>query len=183
MEEGWYLMTVAELERALHHPESGDQGVRLSIEDALAYRNAGNFPDDYGRTLRLVLSYSDAEPEALARRRALFEPDYHTEPRWRRPGSKAVNVVPMRRRASSEPPAEWWSDPRVDELEREWQRRGTMRGVPIPQEYRSFVHKTVLALEATGEEVSARSIADSIARWLPADDAERVRRALDDVAE
>jgi hypothetical protein len=184
LEEGWYLMSVAELESVLRRLRDGPgeptlPGIRLSIEQALAFRDAGNVPDENGRSLRLVL-HVDTEPEGLARKRAVFEPDYHAAPTWRREGSKPVNVVPLGRGSvpGREEPGPWWDDPDVRALEDEWQRDGTMRGVTIPAELRSFVHKTVLALEAAGREVDATSIADSVARWLPPAEARSMRAAL-----
>jgi hypothetical protein len=185
LREGWYLMSVSELEvalREIREPSARGEwepGVRLSIEEAMEFRNAGNLPDVEGRTLRLVLSVEGGDPEELARKRASFEPDYHAAPTWRRPGSKPVNVVPIGRAGSerSDPDA-WWDQPQVKELEEEWQRSGTMRGVVVPEEYRSFVHKTVLGLEAAGAAVNPDSIADSVARWLAPDDALTIRAAL-----
>jgi hypothetical protein len=181
LEEGWYLMSVAELERALRH-ESADPvtpGIRLSVEEAIAYRNAGNLLDEEGRSLRLVL-HVGADEEPVARKRSAFEPDYQSAPNWKRPGSKPVNVVPLRvsERAAGDP-GPWWEDPAVALLEEEWQRAGTVRGMQIPGEYRSFVYKTVLELEAAGKELTPGSIADSIARWVPAEDAKRIRTALE----
>ncbi|MEA2447747.1 MAG: hypothetical protein QOK47_1384 [Actinomycetota bacterium] len=179
-------MSVPELERVLgllREPEAHDDeavpGRRLSIEQALEFRNAGNLPAEEGRTLRLVLSVEEGDPEALARKRAHFEPDYHSAPAWRRSGSKPVNVVPLGRVAPPKAGSDaWWDEPAVGALEDEWQRSGTMRGVVVPQDLRSFVHKTVLSLEAAGQEVDATSIADSVARWLSPDDAASLRDAL-----
>lgn len=177
-------MSVAELESVLGRmreasAEGASVGVRLSTEQALSFRNAGNVPDENGRSLRLVLRVDDENPESLARKRALYEPDYHSAPAWRRPGSKPVNVVPLGRAAqSAREPGPWWEEPDVGALEEEWQREGTMRGVKVPADFRSFVHKTVLALEAAGRAVNATTIADSVARWLPPTDAAAIRTAL-----
>ncbi|HYI44274.1 MAG TPA: hypothetical protein VE174_02270 [Actinomycetota bacterium] len=177
-------MSVPELERALKWMRGTESdresfaGVRLSIDQALEFRNAGNVPDENSRSLRLVLHVDD-EPESLARKRAIFEPDYHAAPIWRREGSKPVNVVPLGRgRRSGSEAGPWWDEPEVRALEDEWQRDGTMRGVRIPADLRSFVHKTVLGLEAAGRDVDATSIADSIARWMPPAEAQTMRAAL-----
>lgn len=185
LDEGWYLMSIGELESALRDLREGSPttaaGVRLSIEEALAYRDSGNLPDSEGRTLRLVLRLEEEGVEAVALKRLLFEPDYHSAPDWRREGSKPINIVPLRgKRPADGSPGPWWEDPFVAPLEDEWQREGTVRGVKVPGDYRSFVYKTVLALEAAGQQVSATSIADSISRWVSPEDAERIRRALKD---
>jgi hypothetical protein len=159
-------------------PPSG--ALRLSSEEALARRDAGNPPDGSGRTLRLVLHVSDPpEPGALERKRLLFEPDYHRAPTWRRHGSMPVNVVPLR--LSRDHPAHfgaWYEDPTVGALEAEWQATGAVCGISIPSDMRGFVFKTVLALRSAGAEVSVESVSGSVARWLRPADAERVRTAL-----
>ena len=131
--------------------------------------------------MRLVLQIDDEGVEAVAIKRLLFEPDYHAAPDWKREGSKPINLVPLRgKRSESAAPSAWWEDPHIASLEEEWQEQGTVRGVKVPGDYRSFVHKTVLALEAAGKHVDATSIADSISRWVSAEDAERIRKALKD---
>lgn len=152
----------------------------LSVENALAYRNAGNLPDDSGRTLRLVLHIGDPpEPGAIERRRLDFEPDYHDEPTWRRAGSSPVNVVPLRAEGGRrEPPDAWYEEPRVAALEAEWQATGTVAGFRIPADLRGFVFKTVLALRAAGREPSVEAVSASIARWLPRPEAALVRKRL-----
>ncbi len=183
LREGWYLMSVRDLELELAR-ERGEEGVPesnarpLSIPEALAYRNAGNFPDEHGRTLRLVLRIEPPEGyAALHAKRLSYEPDHLEAPRWRRPGSKPVNVVPLRSAALRTGLEHWWDDPAVGELERAWQRTGEVDGVRVPAEYRSFVYKTVLALRQAGRPVTPDTIADAVARWLP-DHAEEIRAAL-----
>ena len=180
MREGWYLMSTSELEEALSAWRSSDReheaGIRLSIEEALALKQQGNVPDAEGRTLRLVL-YVDGEP--LERKRLRFEPDLHEEPTWRTSESRPINVVPLRTgavEAAGETP--WWELPRVRELEAEWRETGGVAGVEVPAAYRSFVFKTVIALQDAGVTVTADSIGASIARWLSPEDAARVRSAL-----
>ncbi len=184
LEEGWYLMSPAEVERVLLHPDRppADGPRKIPIDDALAYRGAGNVPDDDGRWLRLVLRVVDHTPEAVTKRRLEFEPDFLDAPAWRRPGSKPVNVIPLIEKKRTGPEA-WWDDAAIAELESEWQEHGTMSGVKVPAEYRSFVHKTVAALNASGRDVTPESIADSIARWTEPADAARIRRALLDANE
>ena len=179
MSEGWYLMSTDELERMLSARRSGDDssfGSPLSIEDALEFRNAGNIPDEHGRTLRLVLLV-DHEP--LERKRLRFEPDYHQAPDWRREGSRPVNVVPLR--TSVSPKAEggpWWESARVRELEETWRATGLVAGIEVPADYRSFVFKTVIALQDAGRPVTVAAIGDSIARWLSPEDADKIRASL-----
>lgn len=186
LEEGWYLMSTAELERELarfRRPESEQRpsgAVALSIEEALAFKHAGNMPDANGRWLRLVLHVGDTPAlEDLNERRLVFEPDLHEAPDWRRPGSKPVNVVPLRSSTvEASPPKPWWEEAGIRELEEEWREQGTAAGLPVPAEYRSFVFKTVLALQAAGDPVTAEKVADSIQRWLSPADAARIRAAL-----
>jgi hypothetical protein len=184
--EGWYLMNTSELEQELlrfrdpenDHPASG--AVPLSIEDALAFKRSGNRPDSRGRWLRLVLHVTDAAAlDHLNERRLLFEPDLHEAPDWRRPGSKPVNVVPLRTPdVRTSDTGAWWDDPEIAQLEEEWRSSGTVSGLRVPGEYRGFIFKTVLALRAASEPVTAEKIANSIERWLPSEDAALVRRAL-----
>lgn len=186
--EGWYLMNTSELERELarfREPESGHSAsgaIPLTVEEALAIKRSGNIPDTQGRWLRLVLHVADvAALDDLNERRLVFEPDAHDAPDWRRSGSKPVNVVPLRTPdVKAAAPRPWWDDPEIEKLEDEWREGGTVGGIRVPGEYRSFVFKTVLALQAAGEQVTAERIADSIQRWLPADDAARIRAALVD---
>ena len=102
LEEGWYLMNVPELERALRwmrETESEGEsfaGIRLSIDQALEFRNAGNVPDENGRSLRLVL-HVDAEPEGLARKRPSSSPTITRPPHGGERDPKPVNVVPLGR--------------------------------------------------------------------------------------
>lgn len=188
LEEGWYLMSETDLERELIRRRSPDgqvpssNALRLATEEALEYRNAGNLPDENERSLRLVLHMRDAsELRSLERKRLLYEPDFHQAPEWRVAGSRAVTVVPLRVSDIGAAPAEgWWEQPEVAVLEDEWAQRGTIGGVRVPPDYRGFVFKTVLSLRAAGKDVTASSIADSVQRWLPPDDASRIRSALED---
>jgi hypothetical protein len=159
-------------------PASGAEP--LSVEDALAYRDAGNLPDANGRSLRLVLHVNDAaELSYLQQKRLQYEPDFHDAPTWRREGSKPVNVVPLRRDdVAGAGGRAWWDDPDVAELEAEWSRSGTVAGMTVPAEFRSFVYKTVLSLRAAGRPIDADSVADSIARWLPPEEVEQIRTSL-----
>lgn len=50
----------------------------------------------------------------------------------------------------------------------------------VPASYRGFVYKTVVALKNAGAEITAAAIADSISRWVPPAEAERIRAALED---
>ena len=187
MKEGWYLMSTGELERALQAWRVEDaglatEGLALSIEEALAIRNAGNLPDEHGRSLRLVLIVEDSSDlERLSSKRLTYEPDFHAAPSWRRVGSRPVNVVPLRRpEVSAQPAKPWWQDSEMKKLEEEWQRTGAVSGVRVPASYRGFVYKTVVALRKAGAEVTADAIADSISRWVPPTEADRIRAALED---
>lgn len=169
----------AELAR-LRDPLRAPSGARrLATEEALARRDAGNRPDERGRSLRLVL-HNDRPgvPGAVEARRLAFEPDYHDAPRWRRPGSVPVTVVPLPVAARRAPPESWLDDPALAALESEWLATGAIAGLVIPGELRGFVFKTVLALRAGGKEVSARTVSDSIARWVPPRIADEIRAAL-----
>jgi hypothetical protein len=178
-------MSTADLERELARwrdpggdaPPSG--AARLSVPEALGYRNAGNLPDSHGRTLRLVL-YVEGPRElaSLSRKRLLYEPDYHEAPNWRRPGSAHVNIVPLRSPGVAGDPKPWWEDPLLGALEEEWRAGGTVAGIRVPGPYRSFVYKTVISLRATGKEITPEAVADSIARWVPPEEASRLRTAL-----
>ncbi|MGH2808915.1 MAG: hypothetical protein ACRDKT_16750 [Actinomycetota bacterium] len=185
MRDGWYLMNTAALERVLAdwraglEPDLPDDVVALSVDEALRIRNSGNVPDEDGRSLRLVLHVTDADVDRLAERRLDFEPDYHDAPTWRRPGSKPVNVVPLRTRATERhQESPWWEQPDVRALEEEWRATRTVAGIEVPEEFRSFVFKTVVSLRSAGRDVTPDSIADSVARWLPPEEAERLRKAL-----
>lgn len=157
---------------------TGSNAKRLSVAEALAFRDLGNVPDAQGRTLRLVLRVDD---EPLSKKRLRYEPDYHEEPSWRRDGSKAVNIVPL---TSSDPdatpPSEraWWEQPDVAELELEWQETGTAAGLRVPGAYRGFVLKTIAALRASRIPITVDSVSASLARWLSAEQVEEVRGAL-----
>ncbi|MGH2820840.1 MAG: hypothetical protein ACRDJ5_09320 [Actinomycetota bacterium] len=185
LEEGWYLMSTSDLERELARLRSGDplppsNARRLSTEEALAYRNAGNVPDEEGRTLRLVLRIDDVDMlDAIEERRRAFEPDFHDAPRWRRPGSAPVNVVTLRGpEVAARKATPWFEQPDLASLEQEWRATGAVAGLRVPADYRGFVYKTILALRASGKEVSPDTIADSIARWMAPGEAEEIRRAL-----
>jgi hypothetical protein len=178
-------MSTDDLERELIRWRSqGDvrssKEVRLSNDEAIAYRNRGNVPDHLGRTLRLVLHVDDpADIDSLNAKRLAFEPDFHDAPSWRRQGSRPVNVVPLRTgEAAPGRPQAWWDEPELGSLESEWEATGSVRGLRVPAEYRGFVFKTVLALEAAGRKITPDAVADSIARWLTPVEAERVRAAL-----
>jgi hypothetical protein len=184
--EGWYLMSTRELEIELARFRSPDAethpsgAVRVSVEEALAYRDAGNLPDEQGRTLRLVLHVRDeTELASLDAKRLAYEPDFHAAPKWRRRDSKPVNVVPLRHRGVGPVTRDpWWEDDDVGALEREWASTGTVAGLVVPAAYRGFVFKTVIALRRAGLEVTPTSVADSVERWLPPDEAARIRAAL-----
>jgi hypothetical protein len=182
LEEGWYLMSTSELEQELARWRGEDrppsEAIKLSNQQALDLRNAGNIPDERGRTLRLVLYVSSPEPGLLEKKRLLFEPDYHDAPDWRRVGSAPVNLVPLRTTDDTANISEWSDDPALAALEREWAQKGTIEGLSVPPAYRGFVFKTVLALRAAGRQVTAAAVADSIARWLPAPEADEIRGAL-----
>ena len=187
--DGWYLMSTADLERELARwraPETNAEpshARRLSVAQALEFRDAGNLPDEFDRTLRLVLRIDDTgELANLEERRLEFEPDYQDAPTWRREGSRPINVVPLRR-PGIEPVTEgaWWENPELAELEREFADRGSAAGVRVPGEYRGFIFKTVLSLRSQGSEVNPTTISDSIARWLSPEDAARIARELNDL--
>ena len=151
----------------------------LSVERALAYRDAGNLPDEHGRTLRLVLFARDlGEVRALGRKRAEFEPDYHSAPEWRREGSAPVNVIPLRAPGVPGDPSPWWQSSDVAELEAEWRATGRVAGLAVPAEYRGFVLKTVAALSDAGLPVDADSIEASLRRWLAPEQASEIADAL-----
>lgn len=183
--DGWYLMSTEVLMRELARFRSGAEMdvapdvAPLTVTEALAYRDAGNLPDDRGRTLRLVLNVAtETELHTLEERRLSFEPDYLDPPAWRREGSKPVNVVPLRRadvRGNEQP---WWDDAAVGELEREWQQSGTAGGMLVPGEFRSFVFKTVIALRAAGREVTPQAVLGGVARWLSPKQVEELRDAF-----
>jgi hypothetical protein len=175
-------MTPSEVERMLTAVRAGSQqtdvGRALSVEDAIVYRNAGNVPDEHGRTLRLIL-FDDGDPGTLARKRLQFEPDYHDAPTWKLEGSKPVNVIPLRTSDRRSRTLEaWWEEPGMARLEDEWKRSGSIGGLRVPGEYRGFVFKTIAALRAAGKDVTPQTVADSVARWVPPEDAERIRDAL-----
>lgn len=173
-----------EIELARHrdpqraHERSGAE--TLTTEEALAYRAAGNVPDEEGRSLRLVL-YVDDEP--LGDKRLRYEPDYHSAPTWRREGSKPINVVPLatRPRVPAETEGAWWDQPDVAPLETEWQRTGAIGGLAIPAELRGFVFKTIVSLRAAGIEVTQRSIVDSVSRWLAPAQVKDLQRAFEEL--
>ncbi len=184
LQEGWYLMSTASLERELifWRTSSGRPAENvqpLTIEEALAFRNAGNVPDELERTLRLVLHVnSDEDLQSLDRKRLAFEPDYLDAPTWRREGSKPVNVVPLRPAIVDGTAQPWWENDATAELEGEWQTHGTAAGLKVPGDYRGFVFKTVLALQNGGREVTVDSVCDAIARWVSPDQVEEIRTAL-----
>jgi hypothetical protein len=178
-------MSTADLEKELARrrdpgaPVPPSNARPLSIDEALAYRNAGNVPDELGRTLRLVLQARDIdEVRALGKKRAQFEPDYHSAPTWRRAGSAPVNVVPLRSPGVAGDSSPWWETSDVADLEAEWRATGRVAGMAVPAEYRAFVFKTVASLRDAGLPVNEDSVADSISRWLSPEQAGEVRAAL-----
>ncbi|MGH2754752.1 MAG: hypothetical protein ACRDLB_09990 [Actinomycetota bacterium] len=183
LDEGWYLMSVEELERELIRWRAEEDGPvtaeRLTIEDALAFRDAGNIPDGAGRSLRLVLHVaSRSDLAALDEKRRRWEPDYLEAPTWRREGSKPVNVVPLRPAVVEGWARAWWEDEEVGPLEEEWQRAGTVAGLRVPAEVRGFVFKTVVELQGFGKDVTVESVVGSLARWLEPADVAKVAAAL-----
>lgn len=185
LEEGWYLMSVPDLERELRRwrtgeGPSGENVERLSTEEALAFRNAGNVPDQWGRSLRIVLHVmSEEDLRALDRKRARFEPDYLDAPTWRRAGSLPVNVVPLRPPSVVGDARPWWEDERIAPLELEWRATGEVRGIAVPAEARGFVWKAIIALEAAGREVTTQTISNAVARWLDPEQVDELRAALE----
>ena len=139
--DGWYLMSTQDLERELARwraPESDvgeSNALRVTIEEALEFRNAGNLPDEFDRTLRLVLRVDDTQDlERLAERRLEFEPDYQDAPTWRREGSRPINVVPLRRPGVAPvSTAPWWEDAELAALEREFVEGKHRRGCARPR--------------------------------------------------
>lgn len=180
--EGWYLMSVADLEAELANLRDpsrppGGTTLALSRSAALAFRDAGNLPDEHGRTLRLVLEVG-AEP--LDKRRLRYEPDFHDAPVWRRDGSKPVNVIPLRTapQARAESEGVWWEQADVADLEREWADTGMVAGLVVPAEYRSFVLKTIASMGSAGLPIDVGSVTGSLSRWLDPDQVAEIRRAL-----
>ncbi|HEX2295472.1 MAG TPA: hypothetical protein VHN37_09205 [Actinomycetota bacterium] len=178
-------MSTADLEKELarwRDPAAADDtsnALALSVEDALAYRDAGNLPDEEGRTLRLVLFARDLdEVRALGRKRLEFEPDYHSAPRWRREGSVPVNVVPLRSPGVAGDPSPWWESREMAELESEWRSTGRVAGLAVPAAYRGFVLKTVVALREAGVTVDRDSVASSLARWLSPEQVREITDAM-----
>lgn len=183
--EGWYLMSVRDLEIELarrRDPSRRKQRSNarsLNVEEALAYRDAGNLPDELDRTLRLVLIL-DNEP--LSDKRLRYEPDFHATPAWRRTGSRPVNVVPLAIDPSRLPTSgdlPWWQQPDVAPLEEEWQQSGAVGGIRLPGPYRSFVLKTIASLRSAGIEVTQASILSSVSRWLQPDQVVELREAFE----
>ena len=165
-----------ELARLRGEDRPPSSAVRLTQAEALAYRNSGNLPDEAGRTLRLVL---DAGQDELDARRRFYEPDFHSAPEWRRPGSAPVTIVPLpARRRDSRSVEPWWEDSELAALENEWRETGTVAGLEVDPEYRGFVYKTVLSLRKAGDPVTAATVTDSIARWVSPSDAARIRAAI-----
>ena len=165
-----------ELARLRGEDRPPSRAVRLTQDEALAYRNSGNIPDVADRTLRLVL---DAGRDDLDARRRLFEPDFHAAPEWRRPGSAPVTVVPLPGRMPRPVTDEaWWEDSELAPLENEWRETGTVAGLEVDPEFRGFVYKTVLSLRKAGDPVTAATVTDSIARLVSPSDAARIRAAV-----
>ncbi|MDP9069613.1 MAG: hypothetical protein M3N53_14915 [Actinomycetota bacterium] len=177
-------MSVADLEIELRRRRDPDgdhrpsNAVALTTEEALAIRNAGNIPDELGRSLRLVLF---VDGEELSLKRLAFEPDFHQAPAWRREGSKPVNVVPLQVSTVEKAPRPgiaWWEQPDVQELEASWRETGAVQGLVVPAAYRSFVFKTVASLRSAGAEITVEAILDSVARWLAPHQVAELRAAL-----
>jgi hypothetical protein len=184
--EGWYLMSTEDLERELIRRRSPEvqtgtsRAVRLTVPEALAYRDDGNLPDGYGRTLRLLLRASTPdEVKQLSTRRLLFEPDYLEGPSWRKEGSKPVNVVPLIGETSASEHGPWWEEPDLAALESEWCATGAVDGVRVPADYRGFVYKTILALRGSGRAVTVDRIIGSLTRWLGPREIAEIRSALE----
>jgi hypothetical protein len=188
LEDGWYLMSVRDLELELARRRGdGDPAPsnarRITIDEALDFKARGNVPDDLGRSLRLVLHVADnLEAARLHEKRLVWEPNFHDPPTWRREASLPVNIVPLRTatRETKEHDS-WLDDPAVAAMEREWNRSGTVAGVNVPADYRSFVYKTVISLQASKREITVESIANSVERWLNPADASKLRAALETV--
>jgi hypothetical protein len=185
LQDGWYLMSTTSLVRLLEAFRRGDETYEaddiepLPVADALAFRNAGNLPDDQERTLRLVLRVDSKEDlHSLDERRLALEPDYLDPPAWRREGSKPVNVVPLRAADVKGTARPWWDDPAAGALESEWQAAGVIDGVIVPGEFRSFIFKSVIALRQAGKPVTSESILGALERWLTADQVEEIREAF-----
>ncbi|MGH2776681.1 MAG: hypothetical protein ACRDJT_14795 [Actinomycetota bacterium] len=72
--DGWYLMSTADLEREptrWRAPETNvksSNALRLTVEQALEVRDAGNLPDELDRTLRLILRIDDTQALATLAR-------------------------------------------------------------------------------------------------------------------
>jgi hypothetical protein len=184
--EGWYLMATEMVERLLELRRAGSvdamppDALHLTIEEALAYRDAGNLPDDHGRTLRLLLLARDRnEVRNLSSKRLHFEPDYHEAPAWRREGSKPVTVVPLREEMESSGGGPWWEEPELAAMESEWNYGGMIDGLQIPADLRGFVYKTILSLRAARRDVTVQTVSDSLARWLLPEQAAEIRSALE----
>ncbi len=185
LREGWYLMSTRDLENELERrrssePKPRSQALPLSVQEALAYRNAGNLPDDLDRSLRLVLIvHSPEDLERLQLKRLRYEPDFHDAPKWRRAGSRPVNIVPLRdSEVHVDAPESWLDEPGMAELETRWVKTGCVDNMKVPAGYRAFVYKTVLALRAAGRDVTPDAVADSVSRWLAPPQAEELRAAL-----
>ncbi|MEA2498231.1 MAG: hypothetical protein QOH26_636 [Actinomycetota bacterium] len=174
-------MTDSEVEQVLLGIKRGEDPrpptSALTSDEAIAYRNAGNVPDEHGRVLRLFLQLGGETPGGVDERRFLFEADFHEAPLWRREGSRPVNVIPLGLRPATSDQA-WWEEPLVAELEAGWTSSGEIEGVQVPAAYRGFVYKTVIALRRAGIKVGVDTISNSAARWLPAAQAEELRSAL-----
>jgi hypothetical protein len=182
-------MSDREVEHLLSRARAGEtypvpEGIHLTRDEGLARRDAGNLPDDQGRALRLVLHLERrTDPQTVHQKRLLFEPDFHSAPTWRREGSRPVNVIPLGLGPTEVKHEAWWDDEEMAGLEAQWSSSGIVEGIKVPASYRSFVYKTIVTLRRDGHEVSALSVADSIARWLPEREAEALRESLTDAKE
>lgn len=176
-------MSTADLETELARRRGAEappsNALPLTVEDALAYRDRGNLPDEHGRTLRLVLfARTIDEVRGLGRKRAEFEPDYLASPAWRREGSAPVNVVPLRSPGVSGVTSPWWESADVAGLERDWRETRRIAGLHVPAEYRGFVLKTVASLREAGLTVDVDSVAASLSRWLSPEQTREITDAI-----
>jgi hypothetical protein len=67
LDDGWYLMSTRDLELELARRNNPvrdaprSNAVKLEVQEALSYRDAGNLPDEMDRSLRLVLNIEGSE--------------------------------------------------------------------------------------------------------------------------
>ena len=175
-------MSVGDLEIELARLRGEDRppsnAVRVSVEDALSFRNRGNLPDEQGRTLRLALRPDPTGAVSLDEKRLQYEPDFMDLPDWRKEGSRPINVVPLGRVVTRADSGAWWEDDDMAALELQWNETGEVDGIKIPGAYRSFIYKTIVLLRRTGTDVTVDAISNSIARWLDPEQVKEIRVAL-----